>query len=151
MKKVLLVVLLLLSAVARLGATPKVKHLRCEHLDNPLAVNTLWPRLSWQIDDCKQQSAYSIEVASDSVALVRGKADLWKSGRVQSDRQVLVDYAGKALAERRQCYWRVKVWDENRRESKWSPVASFGIGIMDGNSMHGKYIAMEGEEGSDVS
>ena len=63
MKKVLLVVLLL-SVALRLDATPKVKHLRCEHLDNPLAVNTLWPRLSWQIDDCKQQSAYSIEVAS---------------------------------------------------------------------------------------
>ena len=149
MKKVLLVVLLL-SVVARLEATPKVKHLRCEHLDNPLAVNTLWPRLSWQIDDCKQQSAYSIEVASDSLMLVRGKADLWKSGRVQSDRQVLVDYAGKALAERRQCYWRVKVWDENRRESKWSQVARFGIGIIDGNTMHGKYIAMDGADGSDV-
>lgn len=143
-------VTLLLLPLAAWGALPKVNNLTCEHLVNPPAVNTTVPRLSWQIDGCKRQSAYAIEVSSDSVTLVRGKADLWKSGKVQSDRQVLVDYAGTALAERSQCWWRVKVWDEHRRESKWSAPARFGIGIVDGNAMHGKYIGMNGADGSDV-
>lgn len=143
-------VTLLLLPLAAWGALPKVNNLTCEHLVNPPAVNTTVPRLSWQINGCKRQSAYAIEVSSDSVTLVRGKADLWKSGKVQSDRQVLVDYAGTALAERSQCWWRVKVWDEHRRESKWSAPARFGIGIVDGNAMHGKYIGMNGADGSDV-
>ena len=66
-------VTLLLLPLAAWGALPKVNNLTCEHLVNPPAVNTTVPRLSWQINGCKRQSAYAIEVSSDSVTLVRGK------------------------------------------------------------------------------
>ena len=143
---VLLGMLLCIAA----GHSHEVKSLKCEHLTDPLAVNTCSPRFSWKIDGCKQQTAYSIEVSSDSIALVKGKADLWKSGKVTSERQLLVEYGGKPLSDRAQCYWRVKVWNEKGGASKWSNVARFGIGILDGNMMNGKYIGMDAASGADV-
>ena len=53
---VLLGMLLCIAA----GHSHEVKSLKCEHLTDPLAVNTCSPRFSWKIDGCKQQTAYSI-------------------------------------------------------------------------------------------
>ena len=119
-------------------------HLRCNGMTNPLAIDTVLPLFSWQIPcvhDGQQQTAYEIEVATDSLLLVRGKADLWRSGKVASAEQINVAYSGRQLAERDLCYWRVRAWDESGQRTPWSSPARFAIGIL--NGMAGDYLGMD--------
>lgn len=143
--RVILVIVLssAFSPVAILSSNLRVDNLKCEYLKNPIAVNTLKPRFSWTVSGVVSQSAYAIEVASDSLKLANGHADLWRSGKEKSDNQQLIEYKGKPLSYRQQCYWRVRVWDEKKKRSEWSEIAHFGVGIIDGNEMCGKYIALD--------
>ena len=59
------------------------------------------PLLSWKISSDRtgfRQSAYRILAASDKAELLAGNADLWDSGRVESDRSLYVEWGGKELA-----------------------------------------------------
>ena len=74
------------------------------------------------------QRSYRIEVASDSLRLLAGDADLWDSGWVRSKRSVGVAYEGLPLTARTQCWWRVTARTEKGNRKAVSPVARFGIG-----------------------
>ena len=120
--------------------------LRCNGNPSPLSIDTTTPLFSWKIPchhQGQQQTAYEIEVASDSMKLVRGKADLWSSGKVDSPQQLFVAYGGQRLAERQLCYWRVRVWDEKGQRTPWSRPTRFAIGILKG--MAGDYVGLDTE------
>ena len=77
-----------------------VTNLRCEYLNNPLGIDIVQPRLSWELIDDRRgarQSAYQIQVATDEAALHKGTANLWDTGKVVSDQSVHVVYSGKSL------------------------------------------------------
>lgn len=121
--------------------------LRCEHLVNPLGLNTVSPRFSWKNDPAqvRQQSAYEILVGTDSLALAsKGYADLWQSGKVASPSSVLVEYGGKPLVPRVQAWWKVRVWNEDGNVGEWSDPARFGVGVIHSASepLRGDYIGM---------
>lgn len=81
-------------------STVEVKNLRLEMKENPLGINVVQPRFSWQIASGKpdlKQTAYQIQVAASPEQLESGDGLLWDSGVVRSDESVLVPYAGKAL------------------------------------------------------
>lgn len=118
-----------------------VSNLLCENMEQPLGIDTTTPHFSWQLnsgDNKAKQKAYEIQVATDSVSLLRGDADLWKTGVVHSDNQIMIAYAGSPLSERQLCYWRVRVYDEKNRPSEWSEVQRFSIGCLKG--LAGSYI-----------
>ncbi len=147
MKKFLLYVTLvpwlLSSCVA--DSTISLYDVRCENLDNPLAIDSATPRFSWKIKSSEQatmQTHYEIAVASSEKTLLSGEADLWQSGKVASDASVLVPYAGKALESRMLVYWRVRVWDQNGNVSPWSDVQRVGIGILRAEEWQGDYIGL---------
>ena len=119
----------------------KVFDLKCEGLTAPLGIDTTTPHFSWKHElshNRESQTAYEIQVASDSAALARGVADLWDSGKVASDDQVMIPYQGIALQQRQLCYWRVRTWNERGKRSPWSSIERFAVGILDG--MNGHYI-----------
>lgn len=122
--------------------------LRCENLCEPLAIDNVKPHFSWKMfaDGAFAQSAYEIVVASDSLLLEPGKADLWNSGRVASPASVLVPYEGRALAAPSLAYWKVRVWDGNGRPSAWSRTARFGAGILGEEGWPGQYIGLTGTD-----
>lgn len=127
-----------------------VADLKCENLINPLGIDNTAPHFSWKLkgDGWKQgQTFYEIQVASDSLLLVNDKADLWNTGKVKSDASVMVPYQGKQLKSRSLCYWRVRAWNSKKKVSAWSPVARFGVGILDKNQMQGEYIGSSAEGG----
>lgn len=127
-----------------------VADLKCENLINPLGIDNTSPHFSWKLkgDGWKQgQTFYEIQVASDSLLLVNDKADLWNTGKVKSDASVMVSYKGKQLKSRSLCYWRVRAWNSKKKVSAWSPVARFGVGILDKNQMQGEYIGSSAEGG----
>ena len=124
--------------------------LKCENLIDPLGIDNVTPHFSWKLkgDGWKDgQTYYEIQVASDSILLVQNKADLWNTGKLKSKTSVMVPYRGKTLTSRSLCYWRVRVWDAKKQASSWSPVARFGVGILDQSQMQGEYIGASVEGG----
>jgi alpha-L-rhamnosidase len=107
--------------------------LTCEHLVNPLTVDAAHPRLSWMINsDLKgaRQTAYQILVAREAALLNPGKADVWDSGRVASDRSILVPYAGPSLKSAARYFWTVRVWNSFGNASDWAPAAVWEMGML---------------------
>ena len=98
-----LAALISLPLSAARASTLVPQRLRCEHLVNPLGIDTRHPRLSWEVrasDPAARglaQTAYQVLVASSPELLAEGRADLWDSGRVTSDQSHLVPYAGAPL------------------------------------------------------
>lgn len=105
-------------------------HLRCEMTENPLAVNTTQPRLSWQLVSKKSnvtQSAYQILVASSEEKLKKDQGDIWDSGKVVSNKNLQITYSGTPLKNETKYFWKVKVWNQKEKSSNWSKIASFRI------------------------
>ena len=127
-----------------------LSELKCENLINPLGIDNVTPHFSWKLkgDGWKGgQTYYEIQVASDSILLAQDKADLWNTGKLKSDVSVMVPYRGKTLTSRSLCYWRVRVWDAKKQISSWSPVARFGVGILNKSQMQREYIGASAEGG----
>lgn len=126
---------------------PQISELTCEGLAEPLGIDSTSPHFSWKVSGAEKVSAWRIQAATSPSLLNGGKADLWDSGRTVSDCTVMVPYGGAALSSGEECFWRVKVWDENGRASGWSEVSRFSVAILEGLS--GEYIGAF--EGSDVA
>ena len=124
---------LLYSAGVLQAQVFSVSELRCEQSQRPLAVDPAGPRLSWQLNADRRgclQSAYRILVADSPVALADDNGNVWDSGKVFSDRSVLVPYGGPALQPGKAYCWKVQAWDADGNLSPWSLPASFGTGLM---------------------
>jgi len=106
--------------------------LRCEHLINPIGIDTENPRFSWKITDKRtgaKQTAYEIVVGEDSLSVKQGKGNAWQSSRIKSG-NTLVVYKGKKLKPRTRYYWNVFVWDKEGKKSSSSHVSFFETGKM---------------------
>jgi alpha-L-rhamnosidase len=129
------------AAQKKQGPTPS--RLRCEYLVDPLAIDTREPRLSWVIEgDARgaRQSAYQILVASDVAGLAADRGDLWDTGKVDSGRTIQIEYGGKPLVSRRQCHWKVRIWDQNGNPSAWSTPARWAVGLLEPADWSAKWI-----------
>ena len=131
---------------AEISTDTKPVNLRCENLVNPLGIDATKPRLSWQMQGGEfaarglKQTAYQVQAASSPEKLAAGEADLWDSGMVSSDSSHLVEWGGKPLVPRQQAWWRVRIWDQDKRESAWSAPATFELGLLSENDWQGKWI-----------
>ncbi len=115
-------------------------HLRCEDLENPLAVDDLQPRMSWWLDANHRrgarQTAYQILVSSKP----GGPPDLWDSGRVSSDISTYVAYAGRALRSRERAWWRVRTWDECGGAAESTERAWWEMGLLSRGDWKAQWI-----------
>ncbi|AXC10873.1 Alfa-L-rhamnosidase [Acidisarcina polymorpha] len=118
-------------------------------MEQPLGIDTQRPLLSWQLQDAAfgaKQTAYRIQVATAPPLLTQGKANVWDSGRVVSDRSVNVAYTGPALVAAKRYYWRVQVWDKDGRPYPESAVSWWETGLMDAQNWRAKWVGFEQEE-----
>lgn len=107
---------------------------------NPIAIESEQPLFSWIVDAegyNKSQAAYHILVASSEDKLNESDADIWNSGKVESDASTFVNYKGMPLQAMTTYFWKVKIWDENEVSTPWSEVQNFEMGLMD-NTNWGK-------------
>lgn len=107
--------------------------LRCEYLTEPRGIDAGEPRLSWRIESGRRgaaQSAWQVIVASTPEKLARGEGDLWDSGKVAGGETNQILYAGKPLASRQLCHWKVRAWDESGRPGAWSTTATWSMGLL---------------------
>ena len=122
-----------------------VTHLRCEYLANPLGIDAVHPRLSWQLTSDvrgERQTAYEVVVASSPAMVRAGRGDLWDSGKVSSDRSTEIMYAGKPLRSAQRCWWSVRVWDQAGKPVTAIP-AYFQMGLLKPADWSAKWIAAE--------
>jgi len=80
-------------------STVQLVDLRCEYRVNPLGIDVLLPRLSWNIksnERGQKQGSYQVLVASSEEKLAKNRGDLWNSGKIESDQSVHVVYGGLA-------------------------------------------------------
>jgi alpha-L-rhamnosidase len=111
---------------------PEISNLRCESRVEPLGIDALHPRLSWNLESKKRgvsQVGYRIVVASSEKLLRREHGDLWDTGEVFSDQCVEIPYAGAALRSGAEYFWKVCVWDQNGK-AHWSKPARWSMGLM---------------------
>src|SRR5664279_3290295 len=125
---VLSLTLLCSSLVAPLPSTAKAytgqrlapMYLRCEYLVDPLGIDEPTPRLSWVVESGERgqrQTACRLLVASSEKLLSKDQGDLWDTGKVASDETIGTPYQGQPLVSQQRCFWKVKVWDKDGRES----------------------------------
>ncbi|HWZ16039.1 MAG TPA: glycoside hydrolase family 78 protein [Mucilaginibacter sp.] len=126
MKKVFLFILAAIFA-GSCFAQVTVRHLLTENQVDPLSIDVLTPRFSWQLfaGDKRDvmQTAYEIRVK-------KGGHDAWKTGKVKSDRSVYVPYQGEALVSGQKYTWQVRVWDNSGKASDWSAPATWQMGLL---------------------
>ncbi|MNQ56408.1 hypothetical protein D3C85_705290 [compost metagenome] len=128
LKNILLAITLLTTFIS--NGQIAAEHLTCEMTENPLAVVQNQPRLSWQLVSKEYNSSqigYQILVASSEEKLKNDYGDIWNSGRVNSSKNLHISYGGSPLKTETKYFWKVKVWNQKGKISKWSETAFFRI------------------------
>ena len=142
--KTILSLLLFVAFSAFAHAQLRVQKLLCENLTNPIGIDEIQPRFSWQLSGegrNLKQTAYELKVLS-------GSKTVWNSGKVNSDQSVFVEYAGKALEAGKKYTWQVKVYDQNGKAGAWSEPAFFRMGMISKNNWKAQWIIPGFEEDS---
>jgi alpha-L-rhamnosidase len=137
----------LVVTISAASATPV--RLRCEYRENPLGIDALAPRLSWQSDSAERnwkQSAYQVLVAGSPDTLRSGRADVWDSGKTNSDESVEIVYKGPALESRKRYYWKVRVWDASGKSSESTEESWWEMGLLHPTDWTAKWIAWRNPE-----
>jgi len=121
---------------------------RCEYRANPEGIGEIAPRLGWELQAKPnlrgvRQTAYEILVASSPSLLKSGRGDLWDTGKVASDATQQIVYGGKPLSSREQCWWKVRVWDENGKQSDWSAPSYWSMGLLQPSDWHAQWIGFD--------
>lgn len=114
---------LAVSLQASAAVTPL--DLKADGKTDPLAALDA-PRLSWRIESNQRgvrQTAWQILAASKPELLAEGRADLWDSGKIATERSPFVRYAGKAPQPGQPSHWKVRVWTDGEKPSEWSEPA----------------------------
>ncbi len=107
-------------------------NLRAEYKSNPF-IDEKSPRLSWELVSEKYnqyQSAYQLIVASSLEKLGKNEGDIWDSGKVISSQTNQIAYAGKELKSRQRVWWKVRVWDAEKKAGKWSEANFWEMGLL---------------------
>ncbi|WP_426670659.1 family 78 glycoside hydrolase catalytic domain [Mucilaginibacter sp. McL0603] len=120
-------------------AQVKVDGLLCENRTNPLGMDVIQPRFTWQISSDKRnvmQSAYRIEVSESATF----HGHVWDSQKVKSDSSVFVTYKGKPLQSDKKYFWRVQVWDNTGKSSGWSQTAWWQMALLSESDWKAQWI-----------
>ena len=120
-----------------------IARLKCEYKANPLGIDVLQPRLSWQSISGERgwrQHAYQIRVAHSPAALNQGKDLIWDSGKVASTESLHRVYAGPPLQSGKRYFWQVRVWEAQDQPSAWSETAWWEMGLLQQQDWQASWI-----------
>ena len=141
MKKNFLFIILLVAFITG-SAQVKLENLLTENLQDPVGLDIVQPRFTWQLTSTKRnvsQIAYEIKVSD-------GKLNVWNSSKVSSSQSVHVTYAGTALQSGKKYNWQVRVWGNEGKASAWSAPASFQTALFNSADWKAKWIEPGYEE-----
>ncbi|MDB5088050.1 MAG: alpha-L-rhamnosidase, partial [Mucilaginibacter sp.] len=121
-------------------AQVKVQYLLTENKVDPISIDALNPRFSWQLNAGDKrdvmQTAYELKVSSQG----KGKHEVWKTGKVMSGESMYITYKGEPLVAGQKYVWQVRVWDNTGKASAWSEPASWQMGLLTPADWKAKWI-----------
>ena len=123
-----------------------LKDMTVDHKINPIGLDNIKPRFSWKITTTGNniiQTAYFLRVATDDK--FSSSKTIWQSGKVESGESILQLYQGPDLKTGQRYFWQVKIWDNKGKESKWSSVAYWEMGLLAQSDWKAKWIEMAGD------
>ena len=112
----------------------KIINLSCEYRKNPIGIDTLQPRFSWQIESTKRgvsQTAYRILVADSQENLETENGNIWDSGKITSNLSTFIKYKGEELKSGAKYFWKVVIWDKNDIKSSFSKMNFWQMGLIE--------------------
>ena len=111
---------------------------------SPMGLDDMHPRFGWQLVSGRKnvkQTGYRLLVASSVELCQVGKADMWDSKVVSSDRSQWVEYEGLPLQPNKQYFWRVI---SVTNEDVWkSDVESWTTGLLSSANWKGQWIGYD--------
>ncbi len=116
----------------------KATDLRCEHMHEPVGLNTVQPVLSWISDG--NQTAYEIHAFS-------GNREVWNSGTVNSSTNHV--RCGYQAGPKEKVIWKVRLYDEEGSAGDWSE-GSYETGMTDASCWKAEWIDPEPEHDASV-
>jgi alpha-L-rhamnosidase len=146
MKSIYLAIIFLSLFGVAFGQSPLVKDLTVDHKSNPIGLENSKPEFSWKINSMENnvmQTAYLIRVAKNEK--FSSSDIIWQSGKIASDESILQQYKGPDLKSGQRYFWQVKIWDNKGKESKWSNVAFWEMGLLSKADWKAKWIEMGGD------
>jgi hypothetical protein len=120
-----------------------VRALQCEHRTKPINIDSVHPRLSWELASDYRgegQSAYQILVASSQDKLNKNNGDCWDSGKVISASPLDHAYGGRALRTDQTYFYKVRVWDAKGHRSRWSDPEAWQMSLLSPGDWKAKWI-----------
>lgn len=132
-----------MKAVLLMGRDLWIENLTVESQKYPLGIDVVTPRLSWWIQTEQQpilQTAYHVIVTDEDGTVV------WNTEQVKSDQSLWIEYQGTPLQSRKRYDWKVKVWDNQGRQSNWSQPASWEMGLLNPEDWLASWIEPEQQE-----
>lgn len=129
--------------------TPQIEKLSTltvsEGFENPIGFYDATPTFSWKLpvsEGVSSQAAYQI-IAASSPDLLPDKADLWDSKKQETNQSTWVKYKGEPLTSRQKVYWQVKYWNQDNKESVWSDVNDFELGLLNNIDWKAQWVGLD--------
>lgn len=146
-----ILILLFVFSVIIQASQMNIYNLRCEYKIDPLGVDVENPRLSWNLGSNQRgakQTAYQLLVASSLENLDSDKADIWNSGKIESDKSIQIYYEGKPLESNKKYFWKARVWDQNSKIYT-SESAFWTTGLFKSSEWKASWIGLDKAVGDD--
>jgi len=118
------------------------KKLLVEYAEMPIDIDLRNPRFSWIVESSgrnRDQTGFRILMATSEKLLADNKADLWDTGKQNSNKTIHHEYEGGKLESNKKYYWKVIIWDENEVEYE-SPVSIFETAILSSEEWKSEWI-----------
>ena len=146
MKSIRLTLIFLFLCAGTFAQDLSLIEMTVDHKVNPVGIDNRQPRFSWKIIPIGKnimQTAYFLRVSTDEK--FSSSKIIWQSGKVESDESILHLYQGPDLKSGQRYFWQVKICDNEGKESKWSTVAYWEMGLLSKSEWKAKWIEMEGD------
>jgi len=151
MKKTIILLFISLNIFQTNAQT--IEKLKCEYQETPMGLEVLNPRLSWQMKATNRgakQTAYQILVADNEADLKKDIGNVWNSGMVKSEQSIKIDYAGKPIESRKRYFWKVKVWNEKNKTTKYSESTWWEMALLKKEDWSAHWIGKNGTDGKSI-
>lgn len=140
----LMLILILISGLSVYGQpNAGAVGMKCEHLVDPIGVDTQQPRLTWRMEDSRTgaaQTAYRVIVGTDSIAVSQFIGKTWDSQKNRTDSNQ-IKYQGSQLEPFTKYFWLVQLWGADGKAMPASRVANFETGMMGIANWYGTWIS----------
>ncbi len=108
-----------------------------------MGIDIKTPRFNWILasDERNQnQLAYEIIVSDQLKDIQQGKGNNWSTGKINSNQNSQIEYAGSPLQSFTRYYWRVRVYNQKNEVSSWSDINWFETAMLSASDWKAAWI-----------